>query len=132
MGKYEPLGQFLRKQKRKRIPMTFLEIEKIIGLKLPASKKSRAFWSNNPDNNVMTKEWIEAGFATETVDTKAGSIVFKRGTKPPAKSNWELAYGCLQGCITSFDPSVSPYSESEWEEIERSWLASWDEQMRRL
>ena len=131
MGKYEPLGQFLRKQKRTRIPMTFAEIERIVGIKLPASKKSRAFWSNNPDNNVMTKEWIKAGFATETVDIKAGSLVFKRSAKPLGKSNWEMAFGFMHGSIKSFDPSTSPYSESEWDDIEKTWLASWDEQMKR-
>jgi hypothetical protein len=131
MGKYEPLGQFLKKQKRARVPMTFGEIERVIGNKLPPSKKNRAFWSNNPDNNVMTKEWVAAGFTTETVDTKAESLVFKRSKAKSGKSNWQAAYGCMKGSIVSFDPAASPYSDEEWDVIEKAWLASWDEQMKR-
>jgi hypothetical protein len=139
MGKYEPLGQFLRKQKADRIPMTFTEIERVIGAKLPPSKKSRAFWSNNPDNNVMTREWTSAGFATDGVDLKANRLVFLRKAKSPrkkrpAKGKWEQLYGCMKDKIVSApgtDVSFKPYTEEEWEEIEVEWLRSWDELMRR-
>ena len=42
--------------------MTFGEIEELLGEKLPASKQYPAWWSNNPSNNPMTKEWLAAGF----------------------------------------------------------------------
>src|SRR5438034_719397 len=59
MGKYEPLGQFLRKQRAAAVPLTFREIEKITGVKLPPkAQHHRAWWSNNPSNNVMTKVWL--------------------------------------------------------------------------
>ena len=61
MGKYQPLGQFLRKQRTNEVPLTFREIEKIIGAKLPPnSQHYRAWWSNNPFNNVMTKVWLRS------------------------------------------------------------------------
>ena len=138
MGKYESLGQFLRRQKAERIPMTFAEIERIIGAKLPASKKQRAWWSNNPDNNVMTRIWIEAGFETENVNPQSGRLVFHRKPKSPrktrnAKANWESVFGSMKGMITfssGFDAAASPYSEFEWEEIEREWSNNWDQLMR--
>lgn len=134
MGKYEPLGQFLRKQKRNRIPMTFTEIERIIGAKLPASKKSRAFWSNNSDNNVMTKEWMAAGFETENVDTKVGELLFVReGKAAEPKSNWDQIYGCMKGVVKyapGFDATAPAYTAMEWEEIEREWSANWDTLMQ--
>ena len=59
MGKYEPLAQFLRKQQTHEVRLTFGEIERIVGAKLPPSaRKQRAWWSNNPDNSVMTKVWL--------------------------------------------------------------------------
>ena len=59
MSKYEPLGDYLKKQDRERIPMTFAEIERVTGVKLPASaSKHRPWWSNNPHNSVMTKVWL--------------------------------------------------------------------------
>ncbi len=78
MGKYEPLNAFLNGQKGDRVPMTFAEIEQVIGGKLPPSKMHRAWWSNNPTNNVMTKEWLEAGYETESVDVAGEKLVFRR------------------------------------------------------
>ncbi len=78
MGKYSPLGDFLRKQRAARIPMTFSEIEQLIGAKLPNSRRYAAWWSNNPFNNVMTQVWLDAGFKTEQVDVEARKVVFRR------------------------------------------------------
>lgn len=81
MGKYEPLRTFLLAQDREFVPMTFTEIERVIGTTLPHSKQFRAWWSNNPWNNVMTKEWLEAGYQTESVDVEAKKLVFRRVKK---------------------------------------------------
>ena len=79
MGKYEPLGQFLRNQRRQEVPLTFREIEKITGVKLPPkAQHHRAWWSNNPDNNVMTKVWLAAGFESAQVDMEGRKLVFRR------------------------------------------------------
>ena len=84
MSKYEPLRKYLEAQRVERVPMTFTEIEKVLGFRLPDSQKIRAWWSNNPNNNVMTNEWLAAGFKTEQVDIEGRKLVFRR-TKPPAK-----------------------------------------------
>lgn len=82
MGKYEPLGQFLRKQRTSEVPMTFGDIEKVTGVKLPPkAQHHRAWWSNNPDNNVMTKVWLAAGFESAQVDMEARKLVFRRVAK---------------------------------------------------
>jgi hypothetical protein len=79
MGKYEALGQFLRKQRAREIPMTFAEIERVTGTKLPPSAhKHRPWWSNNSRNSVMTKVWLDAGFHTEQVDMGGRKLVFRR------------------------------------------------------
>ena len=79
MGKYEPLGQYLRKQRAQEVPLTFREIEKITGVKLPPkAQHHRAWWSNNPDNNVMTKVWLAAGFESAQVDMEGRKLVFRR------------------------------------------------------
>lgn len=84
MGKYEPLGQFLRNQRRQEVPLTFREIEKITGVKLPPkAQHQRAWWSNNPDNNVMTKVWLAAGFESAQVDMAGRKLVFRRVAKAP-------------------------------------------------
>src|SRR3954470_4583454 len=108
MGKYTRLGEFLRAQRSKEVPMTFAEIERVIGAKLPPnSPQYPAWWSNNPSNNVMTKVWLAAGFRTEQVDIKARKIVFRRAeqndgetTVPAAKKvGQHPIIGALKGSV---------------------------------
>jgi hypothetical protein len=107
MGKYSRLGEFLRSQRTKEVPMTFAEIERVIGDKLPPnSPQYPAWWSNNPSNNVMTKVWLGAGFRTEQVDTKARRVVFRRieqsvaeTAKPQTKAGVHPIIGALKGSV---------------------------------
>lgn len=106
MGKYDRLGEFLKSQKTREVPMTFAEIERVIGAKLPPnSPQYPAWWSNNPTNNVMTQVWLAAGFRTEQVDTKARRVVFRRSEQkdaPPLrarKSGRHPLFGALKGLI---------------------------------
>jgi hypothetical protein len=105
MSKYSALGDYLKRQRRDVVPMTFGEIERITGLKLPASAhKHRPWWSNNPDNSVMTKVWLEAGFTSEQVDLPARKLVFRRvrgATATPASDEkpFHPAYGYMQGLV---------------------------------
>src|SRR3954454_9812256 len=85
MGKYENLGAFLQKHRAREIPLTFREIEKITGVKLPPkAQHHRAWGSNNPSNKVMTKGWLNAGFESAEVEMEARKLVFVRFTKPSA------------------------------------------------
>ena len=81
MGKYDPLTTYLHQARTTEVPLTFEEVERIIGGPLPASKKYPAWWSNNPSNNVMTRAWLAAGFQTERVDIGSGRLVFRRVRK---------------------------------------------------
>jgi hypothetical protein len=90
MSKYAALGDYLRKQRTTLIPMTFVEIERIVGSKLPKSQRYPAWWSNNPWNNVMTKVWLEAGFETEQVDVEARKLVFRRVRSAASSSEKSL------------------------------------------
>lgn len=78
MGKYDPLTRYLAGRQTAEVPMTFKEIERVLGVTLPASKQYPAWWSNNPSNNVMTKAWLQAGFQTERVDIGSERLVFRR------------------------------------------------------
>jgi len=81
--KYEALGTFLKAQAaHSEVRLTFGEIERIIGSKLPPSAYDhRPWWSNNPSNNVMTKVWLAAGFETEQVDMDGKKLVFRNSAK---------------------------------------------------
>ena len=87
MGKYEPLAKFLRDQRTSEVSLTFAEIERIVGTKLPPkAQHHRAWWSNNPDNNVMTKVWLAAGFRSEQVDLERRRLTFRRVGKSSVRS----------------------------------------------
>lgn len=83
MGKYDPLKSFLISQDVARIPVSFADLEQVLGVKLPESKRYPAWWSNNPSNNPMTKVWLAAGYVTEQVDTAAERLVFRRAEPEP-------------------------------------------------
>ena len=111
MSKYDALGAFLSKQTTACVPMTFREIEKVTGTKLPNSKQYPAWWSNNTWNNVMTKVWLDAGYRTEQVDIAHERLVFRRvgqsgmqegarAYQPEGSSQGHPGWGLLKGTFT--------------------------------
>jgi hypothetical protein len=128
MGKYENLGTFLQKQRTREVPLTFREIEKITGAKLPPkAQHHRAWWSNNPSNNVMTKVWLEAGYESAQVDMSARKLVFRRLTKEPSpqlapaatkKGERHPIFGALKD-ITRLVPGVdlTEPADPEWADL---------------
>jgi hypothetical protein len=98
MSKYDALGAFLKKQRNDRVPMSFAEVERVTGKKLPPSAaKHRPWWSNNPDNSVMTRVWLDAGFESEQVDMAGRKLVFRRVRKPVNSPGGEGGGGGSEG-----------------------------------
>jgi hypothetical protein len=132
-SKYHSLTVFLRGQRGARAPMTFAEVERVIGAKLPPSaSKYRAWWSNNPLNNVMTKAWLDAGFESEDVDLKGCKVVFRRvdsgasSPKSPANASEaspgkQALFGWLAGTVVVSGDPTEP-ADPEWSErIDRDY-----------
>lgn len=88
-SKYSPLESHLRGSGRAQVPMTFDEIEHVIGVPLPPSAfKHRALWSNNPGNWVMTRVWLSAGYESEKVDMEKRKLVFRKsGSDAPVRDS---------------------------------------------
>lgn len=79
MSKYEPLKRHLAALPAPIWRTNFREIERILGFPLPpSSRRHRALWSNNPQNHVMTKAWLNAGWLTEQVDLEKEELVFRK------------------------------------------------------
>ena len=103
MSKYAPLAAHLREVGQETVPMTFADIERIIGTNLPPSAfKHRPWWSNNPANSVITRSWLEAGYKTAKVDMAGQKLVFRqvlavcagaRGRRPDASRRGARARG---------------------------------------
>ena len=91
-SKYDPLGEFLSNRAAGETPMSFSDIEEVIGAPLPPKAVNHpAWWSNNTSNNTMTKVWLEAGYRSERVDVAGRRLVFRRVGAPsqrkPERSN---------------------------------------------
>src|SRR5437763_5309939 len=108
MGKYQPLTEFLQNQPSGEVRMSFAQIERVVGFKLPpVAQRHRAWWSNSPTNNVMTKAWLDAGFRSEQVDMTARKLVFRREKQadapmpdPAVKTDRHPLIGWMKGTVT--------------------------------
>jgi len=78
-SKYEPLGSYLRSRPSSELPMTFAEVEGILGFPLPPSARSHAtWWSNNTGTHVGVRAWRDAGWRTSRVDVSGERVTFVR------------------------------------------------------
>jgi hypothetical protein len=104
MSKYEPLPQFLASVGGAAHRMSFSEIERILGFKLPKSAyEHEAWWSNNATGHSHSRAWLKLGWRTEAVDLARRKVTFHRAVTAP---DAELAapksdpWGCMAGTIT--------------------------------
>jgi hypothetical protein len=78
--KYDPLRIHLLQQTQGRVPMTFRQVESVIGRALPASaRRHRPWWANDATGHAHARAWLEAGYRTEHVDMQGEKLVFVRG-----------------------------------------------------
>jgi hypothetical protein len=128
--------EFLTKQSAHEICMSFAQIERVIGAKLPPSaNEHRAWWSNNPSNSVMTKAWLDAGFRSEQVDLEGRKLVFRRtregGSRDGGPSQGDATrkqhplIGCMKGTIwIAPDLDLTKPAMPEWGEVaygDKTW-----------
>jgi hypothetical protein len=108
MAKYAELRKHLESAKVARVPMTFAEIERLVGHALPPSHRDRSWWSNNPNNSGLTRQWLAAGFRAEQVDVGGRRLTFRRpdsGDDEKTASADSVAsrhpiFGALKGMVT--------------------------------
>ncbi len=128
MSKYDPLLSYLSQSDDDAVPMGFSEIEHVLGFELPpSSRRQRAWWSNNPTNNVMTRAWLDAGFETANVDMAGEKLMFKK-MRSAAKKPLPVAgdntprrsplFGALQGMLTlPADLDLTQPADPHWADL---------------
>lgn len=132
MAKYDPLLTYLSNVNDDLVPMGFSEIEQVLGFELPASSRTqRAWWSNNPTNNVMTRAWLEAGYETAQVDMAGEKLMFKKAHAPNAFAKPKAhavatgtlrkrspLFGALKGMLTvPADVDLTQPADPEWGQV---------------
>jgi len=138
MAVYDPLREYLAAKALDLIPMSFGEIEKVTGRKLPASAyRHRPWWANEAQGHSHAKAWLQAGYETEQVDMAAKKLVFRRARsaetgmseeprefKPlktvERKRGRSPLWGALKGTFTLVPPSdaePAPEDPESWEAL---------------
>ena len=96
-SKYAPLESHLRDSGRVHVPMTFSEVEHVIGAPLPpAAFKHRALWSNNP------RQLVENGRLVFRKAPPVASVPDAGGGSPAAERSGSFAdiFGALKDTVT--------------------------------
>jgi hypothetical protein len=79
MSKYDPLREHLARQAASHLPMSFDEVERVLGFALPPSAKVHAtWWSNNTGTHVGVRAWRDAGWKTANVNVPGEKVTFVR------------------------------------------------------
>jgi hypothetical protein len=85
MSKYDPLYKWLHSKASsgaKKIPMTFAQMENVLGFVLPRTARSnREWWGNEISPNsrhLQKKSWMKAGYETSKVNLTEESLYFVR------------------------------------------------------
>ena len=103
-SRYAPLTAHLHKLGRAEISMTFEDIEAVLGFKLPPRASThRAWFSNNPTNNPMTRAWLAAGYKSASVDMDNRKLVFRKTTptKRPRASGGAMSTTAAGATLTA-------------------------------
>src|SRR5262245_51505889 len=79
-GKYGPLHNFLKRHSDATVSLTFVQIEEILGSKLPDSARThRPWWANESrGSHVHARAWLGAAYRVASADLAAERIVFER------------------------------------------------------
>ena len=105
MSIYDPITRFLEGRSESAVPISFEELEKLIGRPLPRSAYERPeWWSNNTTGHSHARAWARAGWRTEKVDLKNKSLVFSRSAQRAKNPD---PFGIMRGSVV-FAPGFDP------------------------
>ena len=79
-SRYEPLRLYLASRQEPVVRLSFADIERVIGARLPDSaRRYRPWWANErAGSHVHATAWMGAGRRTANVDLNAGTVDFVR------------------------------------------------------
>jgi len=80
-SRYAPLAIWLQQQplRQEKIPLTFKQIEEIIGEALPTSARGhRSWWANDSVGHVQSRQWLDVGWRISNIVMPEEKVIFTR------------------------------------------------------
>lgn len=96
--KYHLLYEFFRKCNQNLVPLTFDDIENIMGETLGKSAQNRLFWQRT-GFTCISQCWLENGYVIKTLNTDERKVIFSSFLKSNNKANLEIPEAILQGHV---------------------------------
>ena len=81
--RYKKLKEWLWVQSKSTVILTFDELEKIIGYRLPDKSKTKLWWTGQWTGGVYAAAY-DTGYAVHKVDFTAGTVIFRRDERAAA------------------------------------------------
>lgn len=104
--KYDPIGEFLRRQTSREITLSLHDISTMIG-PLPGDANTPQFWANTENHHpTRRKQWLDAGYlayyvpATESVRFLRRSESVNDSSESVGGERW--SYDELRACVTAY------------------------------
>ena len=79
-GKYRLLWEWLREQERRDITVTFTDVERVLGFRLPDSCRNHVPHWHSYEGSAVARAIIDAGWRAHHVQLAAGTVTFSPGT----------------------------------------------------
>jgi len=131
MSKYDPLTKALERSSRASVPMSFAEVERILGFDLPRSARThRPWWSNDGRSHTQARSWLSAGYRASEVNLEGEEVVFLREATaesgaPPAMAGQEddaksypSLFGALKGTVrVAPGTDLTEPADPEWGKV---------------
>jgi len=104
MSKYQPLSRLLASLGDSKVELSFGQIEKIVGVKLPDSaRQSEVWWMGRAVVPLHARAWLQAGWRIVDINLAAKTVTFRRvalsGSKTSLHSRRD-PWGCMAGTVT--------------------------------
>jgi hypothetical protein len=118
VSKYDPLRRYLKSRTTEQSPMTFADVERVLGFALPLSARVHpTWWSNNTGTHVGVRAWRDAGWRTSRVDVPGERVVFVRdptfSPSPAAPAMLEVAEASPSATVVTLRlDDLSPAAEA--------------------
>ena len=78
-GKYEPLADYLKRQRVGEATMSFASLAAIVGQLPPSAYAHEEWWSNSPSQHTQARNgWLAAGWEVASFDIPSEVVTFRK------------------------------------------------------